>query len=163
MFNECFNWLIFTFLPSSSHCLWQWLFYFYFILHYWTLNCYLWNLKITVERVLCCWGPSLIVMCASCLSRFAVQRPRPGHSGWAGVSWHAAAARASGRQLLLPAPVRPAHVHHPQDLQQKDSYKRQKQRARGGQSCLPVSITSASDMHLFNIRFYPKRFKNKAK
>ncbi len=149
MFNDCFYWLIFTSLPSSSHCFWQWLFY--FILHYWALNFYLWNVKITVERVLCCWGASLMVMCASCLSRFAVQRPRPGRSGWAGVSWPAAAARASGRQLLLPAPVRPAYVHHPQALQQKDSYKRQKQRARGGQSCLPVSIPSASVMHVFNM------------
>lgn len=86
-----------------------------------------------------------MVMFASCLSRFAVQRPRPGRSGWAGVSWPAAAARASGRQLLLPAPVWPAHVHHPQALQQKDSHKRQEQRARGGQSCLPVSY-----LHLYS-------------
>lgn len=106
-----------------------------------------------------------MVVCVSCLSRFAVQRPRPGRSGWAGVFWPAAAARASGRQLLLPAPVWPAHVHHPQALQQKDSHKRQEQRARGGQSCLPVSIPFASviciciDIYPFSKCFYPKRFK----
>lgn len=58
-----------------------------------------------------------MVMCVSCLSRFAVQRPRFGCSGWARVSWPAAAACARGHRLLLSAPVRPAHVHHPQTLQ----------------------------------------------
>lgn len=87
----------------------------------------------------------ILAVCVSacvfhCLSRIPVQRsgagggsgPRPGSA--------AAAPRAGGRQLLLPASLRPAHVHHAHPVQQKNSHQRQGQRNRGGEGRLSVSI-----------------------
>lgn len=63
-----------------------------------------------------------------CLSRIPVQRPGAGGGGGPGPGSAAAAPRAGGRQLLLPASLRPADVHHAHALQQEDSHQWQGQR-----------------------------------
>lgn len=82
-------------------------------------------------------------MCAlPCLSRIPVQRPWAGDGGGPGPGSAAAAPRGGGRQLLLPASLRPADVHHAHALQQEDSHERQGQRHGGGQGRLPVSLAA---------------------
>ena len=76
-----------------------------------------------------------------CLSRIPVQRPGAGRGGGPRPGGAAAPPRAGGRQLLLPAPLRPADVHHAHALQQENSHQRQGQRNRGGQGRLPVSCS----------------------
>lgn len=88
--------------------------------------------------------PPPFVCCVSacvfhCLSRIPVQRPGAGGGGGPGPGSAAAAPRAGGRQLLLPASLRPADVHHAHALQQENSHQWQRQRNRGGQGRLPVS------------------------
>lgn len=77
-----------------------------------------------------------------CLSRIPVQRPWPGDGGGPGPGSAAAAPRGGGCQLLLPASLRPADVHHAHALQQENSHQRQGQRHGGGQGCLPVSVSA---------------------
>lgn len=74
------------------------------------------------------------------LSRIPVQRPGLRRCGWAGPGRPAAAPGAGGRQLLLPAPLRPADVHHALAVQQEDRHQQQGQGDGGGQGRLPVSI-----------------------
>lgn len=74
-----------------------------------------------------------------CLSRIPVQRPGAGGGGGSRPGSSAAAPRAGGCQLLLPASLRPADVHHAYAVQQENSHQRQGQRNGGGQSRLPVS------------------------
>lgn len=74
-----------------------------------------------------------------CLSRIPVQRPGAGGGGGSRPGSSAAAPRAGGRQLLLPASLWPADVHHAYTVQQENSHQRQGQRNGGGQSRLPVS------------------------
>lgn len=91
-----------------------------------------------------------------CLSRIPVQRHGAGDGGGPGPGSAAAAPRASGRQLLLPASLRPADVHHAHTVQQENSHQRQGQRNRRGQSRLPVSFFIffffPSDFNFFNQR-----------
>lgn len=75
-----------------------------------------------------------------CLSRIPVQRPGAGDGGGPRPGSTAAAPCAGGCQLLLPASLRPADVHHAHALQQENSHQRQGQRNRGGQGRLPVSL-----------------------
>lgn len=74
-----------------------------------------------------------------CLSRIPVQRHGAGDGGgpWPGSA--AAASRAGGRQLLLPASLRPADVHHTHTVQQENSHQRQGKRDRRGQGRVLVS------------------------
>lgn len=80
------------------------------------------------------------MLCDSCLSRLPVQQPRFGCSSGTGHGRLAAAAGAGGHQLLLPAAVWPAYVHHPQAVQQEDGHQWQEQRDGGRESCLSVSV-----------------------
>lgn len=75
-----------------------------------------------------------------CLSRIPVQRPGAGGGGGPRPGSTAAVPRAGGRQLLLPASLRPADVYHAFAVQQENSHQRQGQRNRRGQGCLPVSV-----------------------
>lgn len=81
-----------------------------------------------------------MVLCVSCLSRLPVQQPQFGCSSGIGLGRPAAVARAGGHQLFLPAPVWPAHVHHPQAVQQEDCHQWQEQRDGGRQGRLSVSV-----------------------
>lgn len=84
----------------------------------------------------------LCVLCGvfHCLSRNPVQRPGARCGGGPGSGGAAVAPRVGGRQLLLPASLRPAYVHHTHALQQENSHQWQGQRNGRGQGCLPVSI-----------------------
>ena len=75
-----------------------------------------------------------------CLSRIPVQRHGAGDGGGPGPGSAAAAPRAGGRELLLPASLRPADVHHAHAVQQENCHQRQGQRNRRGQGRLPVSL-----------------------
>lgn len=84
---------------------------------------------------------SFLVLCVfPCLSRIPVQRPGAWGGGgpWPGSA--AAAPRAGGCQLLLPASLWPAHVHHAHTVQQENDHQRQGQGNGGGQGRLPVSL-----------------------
>lgn len=89
-----------------------------------------------------------------CLSRIPVQRPGAGGGGGPRPGSAAAAPRAGGRQLLLPASLRPADVHHTHAVQQENGHQRQGQRNRGGQSRLPVS----SSVFILSFFFFNRNF-----
>lgn len=85
-----------------------------------------------------------------CLSRIPVQRPWAGDGGGPGPGSAAAAARGGGCQLLLPASLWPADVHHAHALQQENNYQWQGQRHGGGQGCLPVSVLLCGNIPVFS-------------
>lgn len=81
----------------------------------------------------------LTLLCL-CVSRIPLQRSGPRGCGGPWPRSTSPAACPGGRQLLLPAALRPADVHHAHTVQQNDSHRWQRQRNGGGQGRLPVSV-----------------------
>lgn len=88
------------------------------------------------------------VVCFHCLSRIPVQRPGAQCGGGPRSGGAAVAPRVGGCQLLFPASLRPADVHHAHALQQENSHQWQGQRNGGGQGCIPVSIYRVRSLKL---------------
>lgn len=110
------------------------------------------RIKVQTRRLQTESANRCVWLCVPCLSRIPVQRPGARRGGGPRPRSAAAAPGAGGRQLLLPAPLRPAHVHHSHALQQEDGNQRQGQRDGGGQGGLPVSI------HLLLLQIFDQLF-----